>query len=144
MYFHRLIVAVALCLIAIGVSAQTVPGSLTLRWTLPTTGCLQGVTPPVCNQPLTGSAALEAVHIWISTSPIPDAPAGAPTLTLAAGATTATHTMQVTNGQTLYARASVRNPSNSSPLSNQVTKVISIPVVPGAPTSVTIELIIGT
>jgi hypothetical protein len=33
MYFHRLIVAVALCLLLTGVAmAQTVPGSLTLKW----------------------------------------------------------------------------------------------------------------
>lgn len=144
MHFHRVIVAVAVCLLVAGVAmAQTVPGALTLRWTLPTTGCLQGTSPPVCNQPLTGGASLQAVHVWISTSPIPDAPAGAPTLTLAAGATTATHTMQVVNGATLYARVSARNPAGDSPLSNQVTKVVSIPVVPGVPTGVTIELTIG-
>lgn len=145
MFFHRLIVAAGLCLLSSGVSmAQSVSGSLSLSWVLPTTGCLVGTSPPVCNQPLTGTAALEAVHVWISTSPIPDAPAGAPTLTLSAGATTATHTMQVTNGQTVYVRVSVRNPTNSSVLSNQVTKVVSIPVAPGVPTSVTINLTIGT
>lgn len=141
------IVAIGLLLIAIAVAtpanAQTVPGSLTLRWTLPTTGCLIGTDPPVCNQPLTGNAALQAVHVWISTSPIPDAPSGAPTLTLAAGATTATHTMQVTNGQTLYARVSARNPAGDSPLSNQTSRVITLPVRPGVPTNVTIELSIA-
>jgi hypothetical protein len=142
MYLHRLIVAAALCLLLTGVAmAQTVPGSLTLRWTLPTTGCSIGVT-PCDNKPLTGSAALEAVHVWISTSPIPDAPAGAPTLTLAAGVTTATHTMQVANGATLYARVSARNSAGDSPLSAQVTKVVAVPVRPGVPTNVTIELTI--
>lgn len=145
MYFHRLIVAAALCLIVTGSAlAQTVPGSLSLNWVLPTTGCLVGTTPPVCNQPLTGSAALQAVHVWISTSPISDTPAGAPTLTLAAGATTATHTMQVTNGQTLYARVSARNAAGDSALSNQVSRVVSIPVTPGVPTSLTITLTIGS
>lgn len=138
------IVAIGLCLIFAGVSqAQAVPGSIDLRWTLPTTGCLIGVSPPVCNQPLTGTAALLGVNVWISTSPIPDVPTGAPTLTLAAGATTAAHTMQVTNGQTLYARVSARNASTSGPLSNQVIKLVSIGVQPGVPTSVTIELTIG-
>jgi hypothetical protein len=138
-------VAVALCmLVAVAALAQTVPGSLTLKWTLPTTGCLVGVSPPVCGQPLTGDAALQAVHVWISTSPIPDAPSGAPTLTLAAGATTASHTMQVANGATLYARVSARNPAGDSPLSTQVTKVVSIPVRPGVPTNVTIELTISS
>src|SRR5512134_52238 len=105
-------------------SAQTVPGSLTLRWTLPTTGCIVGASPAVCGQALTGPHALQAVHVWISTSPIPDAPSGAPTLTLAAGATTATHTMQVVNGQTLYSRVSARA-SADGVMSNQITKLIS-------------------
>jgi hypothetical protein len=145
MKFHRTIVAVALCLIFAGVaSAQTVPGSLALSWALPTTGCLIGTSPPVCNQPLTGNAALQAVHVWISTSPIPDAPTGAPTLTLASGATTASHTMQVLNGQTVYARISARNSAGDSILSNQVTKVVTVGVRPGVPTSVTIELTIAS
>jgi hypothetical protein len=136
-------VAIALCLLVGVAIAQTVPGSLTVRWDLPTTGCLVGVDPPVCGQPLTGTAALQAVHVWVSTSPIPDAPTGAPTLTLAANATTASHTMQVANGATLYARVSARNPSGNGPLSAQMTKVVSIPVRPGIPTNVTVELVIS-
>lgn len=139
---NTIVMVVGLCAVVAAVSAQTVPGSLTLRWTLPTTGCTPGIT-PCDNRPLTGTAALQAVHVWISTSPIPDAPTGAPTLTLAAGAATATHTMQVTNGQTLYARVSARNPAGDSALSNQVTRVVSLPVIPGVPTSVTIELTIA-
>jgi hypothetical protein len=104
---------------------------------------LVGVTPPQCDVPLTGNAALQAVHVWISTSPIPDAPAGAPTLTLSAGATTASHTMQVANGAMLYGRVSARNSAGDSPLSAQMTKVVAIPVRPGVPTNVTIELVIG-
>lgn len=123
-------------------SAQTVPGSLTLRWTLPTTGCITSVTPPVCNQALTGVHAIQSVQVWISTSAIPDAPSTTPTLTLAAGATTASHTMQVTNGQTLYARVAARG-SEAGVLSAQLTKLISLPVAPGAPTNVTIELVIA-
>lgn len=140
----KLGVSVALCVVFAAVAmAQTVPGSLTVRWTLPTMGCLVGVTPPSCTHPLTGDAALQAVHVWISTSPIPDAPTGAPTLTLAAGATTATHALQVANGATLYARVSARNPAGDSPLSAQVSKVVAIPVRPGVPTNVTIELTIA-
>lgn len=141
--FAAKFVAVCLCLCAGAAMAQTVPGSLSLRWVLPTTGCLVGVTPAVCDRPLTGDAALQAVHVWISTSPIPDTPTGAPTLTLAAGATTATHTMQVANGATLYARVSARNAAGDSPLSAQVSKVVTVQVRPGVPTSVTIELTIG-
>ena len=137
-------VAAALCLLFASTTiAQTVPGSLTLRWTLPTTGCLVAVDPPVCNQPLTGPNAIQAVHVWISTSPIPDRPTAPPTLTLSASATTAAHTMQVANGQTLYARVAARG-SADGVLSAQQTKLISLPVSPGAPTSVTIELVIGT
>jgi hypothetical protein len=51
--------------------------------------------------------------------------------------------MQVTNGQTLYARISARTGTASGVLSNQVSKLIALPVQPGAPTSVTIELVIG-
>lgn len=136
-------VAAALCLLVVGVAmAQTVPGSLTMKWTLPTTGCLVGVTPAVCNVPLTDGHAIQGVHVWISTSPIPDRPTDAPTLTLAPGATTASHTMQVTNGQTLYGRVAARASADGA-LSAQQAKLISIPVAPGAPTSVTIELVIG-
>lgn len=135
--------AVALYLLFSAVAiAQTVPGSLTLRWTLPTTGCLVGADPPVCNVPLTGGEAIQAVHVWISTSPIPDRPTAAPTLTLAAGATTASHTMQVTNGQTLYARVAARGSADGK-LSAQVTRLIAIPVAPGVPTNVTVELVIS-
>jgi hypothetical protein len=138
------VVAVALCLLFTGLAmAQTVPGSLTLRWTLPTTGCLQGANPPICGIPLTDDNALQAVHVWIDTAPIPDQPEGAPTLTLTAGATTTTHTMQVDNGQTLYARISVRNASGNSGLSNQISELIALNVVPGVPTDLTIELVIG-
>lgn len=137
------VVAVGLCLLIAGVSfAQTVPGSLTLRWTLPTTGCTVGVT-PCDNRPLTGTDAIQGVSVWIGTSPILAQPTGAPTLTLPAGATTATHTLQVTNGQTLYARVSARTGTSNGVLSNQVSKLIALPVQPGAPTSVTIELTIG-
>lgn len=144
-------VAVALCALAVTVAkAQTVPGSLQLRWTLPTTVCTVGVT-PCDNKPATGADALTAVHVWISTSPIvPDAtvgnglPTAAPTLTLAAGVTTATHTMQVTAGQTLYARIAVRNQYTNSALSTQVTKLITVASTPNVPTNVTIELTIGT
>lgn len=130
--------------------AQTVSGSLRLNWTLPTTGCTTGVT-PCDNRPLTGAGALDGVLVWISTSPIvPDPlvnnglPTAAPTLTLAGSAATATHTMQVTAGQTLYARIAVRNASSTSALSAQLTKVIDLPIVPGVPTNVTIQLTIGT
>ena len=124
-------------------SAQTVPGSLRLGWVLPTTGCTTGVT-PCDNTPLTGAKVLTGIEVYISTSPIADTSTMAPTLTLAAGATTATHTMTVSNGATLYARVKALNVDGKSPFSPQTTKVIALPVVPGAPSSVTIELTISS
>jgi hypothetical protein len=136
---------VLLGLLVAGVShAQTVPGSLTMDWTLPTTGCVVGTTPEVCNVPLTGTAALTAVHVWISTSPIPDVPTTEPTLILGAGETTARHTMQVINGQTLYVRLTARNVSHESFLTAQGSKLIALDIRPDVPTNLTLELTIGT
>ncbi len=123
--------------------AQTVPGAITLRWTLPTTGCIVGASPAVCGQPLTGANAIAGVSVWISTSPIPDDVAQAPTLTLSASSTTTNHTMQVANGATLYARVAARTGTSIGVMSNQITKVVVADVKPGAPTNVTIELVIG-
>lgn len=123
---------------------QTVPGSMRVSWTLPTTGCTQGVT-PCDNVPLGTAGALTGVEVYISTAPIPDNSSMSPTLTLPAGATTGTHTLQVANGATLYARVKARNgatPNSLSPFSVQVSKLVSLPVTPNAPTSVTIELTI--
>lgn len=139
---RKLFAAVALLCLGFAAEAQTIAGSIELSWTLPTTGCTPAVT-PCDNRPLTGNAALTAVNVYISTSPIPDNPAGAPTIALGANATTATHTMQVTNGQTLYARVRALNSFGAGPLSAQVTKLISVPVVPGVPTNVVITLTIA-
>jgi len=131
-------IVLSICLAGIAES-QTVTGTIRLSWTNPTRGCLVGVTPPNCTQPLTGADALTAINVYISTSPITDDSTLAPTLALPATATTATHTMQATRGQTVYVRVKAINASGASPFSNQVTKVISAPLVPMAPTSVTVE-----
>jgi len=135
-----------LALLLLGVAplaiAQAVPGTATVGWTLPTVGCTVGAS-PCDNAPLTGTNALTAVEVYISTSPITDSSTMAPTLTLAAGTTTSTHTLQVTNGATLYARVKAVSGGNKSPFSVQVTKVVSVPVIPGVPTNVTITIQIG-
>ena len=138
----RLLAALALLCLGFAAHAQTVTGKLDLSWQLPTTGCTVGVT-PCDNSPLTGTSALTAVNVYISTSPIPDNSTMAPTLALGPAVTTATHTMQVTNGATLYARVRAINSAGASGFSNQVSKLITLPVTPGVPTSVTITLTFG-
>lgn len=115
--------------------AQTVSGTANLSWTLPATST-DGL-------PLTGNNALTAINVYIATAPIPDNVASAPTLALTGSTTTATHTLQVANGSTLYARVRACNAGGCSVLSNQATKLIQLSTVPGVPTSVTITLTIG-
>ena len=138
----RIFAAVALLCLGFAAQAQTVTGKLDLRWTLPTTGCTVGVT-PCDNAPLTADSALTAVNVYISTSPIPDNSSMAPTLALGPSVTTATHTLQVTNGATLYARVRAINSAGASGFSNQVSKPIVLPVAPGVPSGVTITLTFG-
>jgi predicted phage tail protein len=137
----RLLIASVLLCLGFAVNAQTVPGSVDLAWELPTTGCTSGIS-PCDNAPLTGPDALTAINVYISTSPIPDNTAMAPTLALGA-VTTVKHTMQVKDGDTIYARVRAVNSSGPSVFSGQVSKVIKLPVVPGVPTNVTITLTIG-
>jgi hypothetical protein len=138
----RFIAAVLTLCLSFGVHAQTVSGKLDLNWTLPTVGCTQGVTP--CDGVPLAAGALTGINVYISTSPIPDNFTGPPTLTLGSTSTTTTHTMQVANGTTLYARvratAGINNPS---PFSNQVSKLVTLTVAPNAPTNLTITLTIG-
>lgn len=65
-------------LVASLASAQTVPGTARISWTLPTHGCVPGVTPPAC-APLTAENALTAINVYVSDAPIPDDFGGAPT-----------------------------------------------------------------
>jgi hypothetical protein len=141
----KLALAVVLSLLAFTANAQTVPGSATYTWTLPTTGCTVGVT-PCDNKPLTGADALTGIEVYISTSPIPDNSTMAPTLTLGPTATTAVYSTTVANGSTLYARFKGKNASfGSSPtFSAQVSKLVALPVSPGVPTNITITLQIGS
>lgn len=124
-------------------NAQTVPGTVNLSWTLPTTGCTPGVS-PCDNKPLTGVDALTGVDVYIATATIPTNTTMLPTLQLGATATQTTHTMQVTNGGSLFIRLKVRTARVVSGFTNEVTKVIEVPVTPGVPTNVTITLTINT
>lgn len=142
---ERIIIIVGAALIIGGLmlapvaDAQTVPGQVNLSWTLPTEGCNFSVSPPAC-APLTGNAALTAINVFISTSPIPDDSPMPPTLALAGDAVAAVHTLQVPSGATLYARVKALNAYGASRFSAQVSKRIDVPLLPGPPTNVTIEL----
>lgn len=135
------IAAFALALVAGLSSAQTVPGTLNLSWTLPTVGCTTGVS-PCDNVPLTGPTALTGIEVYIDTAPISDTYSGAAKVTLSATATTTTYNQSVTNGQTLYVRLKAVNANGKSVFSNQVSKLISLPVLPGTPTNVLITITI--
>ncbi len=124
-------------------SGDVAYASLTINWALPTAGCSVGVTP--CDgKPLTGSDALTGVEVYVSGAPIPDGSSMAPTATLAAGATSAVQTLQAAAGSTLYVRVKAVNANGKSPFSVQGSAVVPTPapkpVVPGAPTSITIQL----
>lgn len=125
----KYIIAALLALFSSLAQAQTVTGSAVLSWTNPA-GTLTGIE----------------VH-W-ATSPIPDeAACGAPCAgtraaqaTLSGTTTTTSQTIQVTNGQTLYFRLKATDANGKSQFSNQVSKLISVPVLPGAPTSFTVTI----
>lgn len=135
-----LLAAVAAFLVTPAAFAD-VPGSLHVTWTLPTTGCTTGTT-PCDNVPLTGGDALTGVDVYVSTSPIPDNFSGAPTVPLSPTAQTTDVTLTVVNGSTLYVRLKARNAHGASAFSAQVSKLVQLPVLPNAPTTVVITLVI--
>lgn len=114
--------------------AQAVSGTANLNWIAPTTAS-DGTTP------LTGGLALTKYQVFGATSSIPNSSTMAPTVEVTAPATTATVTMTVTNGQTLYFRVKACNSAGCSLFSTEASKVITLPV-PGVPTTVTITLTI--
>lgn len=131
----RFLLAGVLALAGAVASAQTVERTLSLSWQLPTHS--------VDGLPLTGSAELTEVRVYLSTSPI-DSPRPA-TITLGPGETSVEHTMAVTNGQTIYARVRACNRSSDSVLqcsdySEQASKHIVLDTTPGMPTEVTIVI----
>jgi hypothetical protein len=132
MKIKQTMMATLLALASIVAPAQTVPGTATISWTLPTVS-VEGL-------PLTGINSLTEVRVFLATAQIADDSAMAPTLTLGPGATTTTHTMQVANGSTLYARIKACNAGGCSAFSSQASKLIQVDTTPGVPTDVTIEL----
>lgn len=112
--------------------AQTVPGTATLSWELPTTS-VEGL-------PLTGPHALTAVHVHLSTQPIPADYDGEPTLTLPGSSSGAVYTMQVPNGSRLFARVRACNKGACSAWSEQASKWIEVDTTPDVPAGVTIEI----
>lgn len=128
----------ALSLVSFSAFGQSVPGTINLTWTLPTTG--------VTNLPLTGTQALTEQRLYISTSPIPANFAGAPTQTLLPGIVAATQSMQVTNGATIYARLQACNKpaavTECSVMTTEVSKLVSIDTRPNPQTGVVINLTI--
>lgn len=131
----RFLLAGVLVLAGMMATAQTVERTLSLSWQLPTHS--------VDGLPLTGSAELTEVRVYLSTSPI-DSPRPA-TITLGPGETSVEHTMAVTNGQTIYARVRACNRSSANVLqcsdySEQASKHIVLDTTPGVPTEVTIVI----
>lgn len=126
----RLLIAALLALLPLLGLAQTVPGSATLTWTLPT------VSP---------ANALTGVEVHWSTAPILDTDlTRVAQVTLPGTAVTTAQTIPVTNGQTLYFRLRAVNATGKSGYSNQASKLIDVPQAPGVPTSLTVTLIINT
>lgn len=142
MKITQLVLAALLSMAAVA-NAQTVPGTIKMSWTLPTTGCTVGVT-PCDNKPLTGADALTSVQVFVSTSPIADASTMAPTLTLGPGATTGTATISAVNGATLYGRIKACTAAKCGGFSAQVSQTVKLDIQPGVPTNVTIEIQIGS
>jgi len=108
--------------------------TINIGWNLPTTAT-DGTA-------LTGAQALTSIQVFVSTSPITDANAVTPTVTLSGTAVTATQTIATTVGQTLYTRVKACNSQGCSALSNQASRVVP-GSVPGVPTSVVIEISIS-
>lgn len=132
--------------LTLALTSMTAPaaasGSIHLNWELPLTGCSVAIT-PCDNAPLTGDNALVAVDVYLSTSPIADDAVLTPTVSLAAGVTTTTATLDVNNGDTIYGRIKVRNQFLSSDYGLQVTKLVTLPIKPGVATNVTIAITIN-
>ena len=115
----------------------TVSADATLSWTLPTTD--------TGGNALTGSLAITKVRVYLSTSTISPTSPGTPTAELLAGTggapVSTTQTITVANGGTLYARVAVCNAAGCGALTNEVTKVVTVPA-PGVATNVTITITI--
>lgn len=124
-----------LALFCLPVLAQTVPATANVSWVLPTMA--------TDGTPLTGAQVLTSVNLYVSTSVIPDIPAGLTPIVLSATASTTTATVNVANNATLHMRVNACNAGGCGALSNEATKAVSVPA-PGVPTSVAITIAIKT
>jgi hypothetical protein len=146
---HRILFGLALMALSINIAhAQTTQAEVKIDYVLPTQGCAVGAT--VCNQPLTGTAAITKCGFWLSTSSIPttiiNTSTGATTVTPTAEvgptATTTTQTITATPGGKVYIRVACADISGYGRPANEVTKDVPIPpdVFPDVPTSVTVTI----
>lgn len=117
MYFHRTIVAVALCLMIAGIaSAQTVNRRAVLTWSAPT-ACAGGAA--ISNCPVRGYSVQKLQGTsWVEIG------------TTAATVLTYTES-NITLGSHSYRVLATSDAGPSAP-SNEVTKVIDVPGAPGS------------
>lgn len=138
----KVLIPLILLTVSGAASAATVDGTSNVSWGAVTQGCLVGVTPCVPST-LTGADVVTGYEVFASTSPIPDDLAGlTPVAVTSATATSASARLTVPNGSTVYIRVRAFNASIKGVLSNVVTRVVQVPVQPGAPTDVTFEITI--
>ena len=78
--------------------------------------------------------------MYISTSSIADTSTAPPSLTVGPGATSTPYTLTVANGGTVYVRVKSVNANGKSSFSNQVTRLVQLPVFPGIPANVTFTI----
>jgi hypothetical protein len=130
------IAAVLLCALMAPLArsqAANVDAQVRVGWTLPTVG-------QPGNVPLTGADALTKNQLWLRTAPIADTDATAPTVELAAGATSYTTTLTIPNGSTIYARLkSCTAKGCSTAFSVQDSRQVMV-VLPNAPSGVAITV----
>lgn len=137
--------ALALAALCMPAAAQTVMPA-NLSWTNPST--LTDGTP------LTGANVLTAIEVHWATATItgaavdqapcsnPCTGARTPQATLGVVATS-THSIPATNGQTFFFRLKAVNAAGKSMLSNEASKVASIPVPPGPPTNLRVDFVVS-
>lgn len=119
-------------------AAPSVSASLNVAWTASTTGSNGTI-------PLTGANAVTSYEVFASSTPLTAVPTGTPLATVAAGATTATGTLTVASGSTLYVYVVACDTTGCSGLSAAATKTVPYPnTVPDIPTNVTVTLTITT
>lgn len=113
-----------------------VPAVMNVSWELPTLAA-DGTA-------LTGEQALTGLQLFVSTAPIADNTALAPSATFAPGITSSTYSGTLPAGATVYIRLRALNQTGAGKLSAEVSKVIELPPlsVPGVPTNVQISITI--